>query len=173
MLLMSQLFKGKMFVRFTSWERKKNMCFNSKTLASVASVEAGLSKTEAGQSVVLVLFWCRPGPVWWCFVVVYFFEKKNNNPVDFHSKSVSLSLKYSRILQSYFQIVHNVHNMMDSCWMYIIHIYKQKKIVWNINTKNIIYNNMNIPKQNVKLWLTTILPSRPVENYTLNIGINF
>jgi len=45
-----------MFVRFTSWERKKNMCFNSKTLASVASVEADLSKTEAGQSAVLVLF---------------------------------------------------------------------------------------------------------------------
>jgi len=46
-----------MFVRFTSWERKKkNMCFNSKTLASVASVEAGLDKTETGQSVALVLF---------------------------------------------------------------------------------------------------------------------
>ena len=120
---------------------------------------------------------------WFCFdaglapygdvLLLFIFLKKNNNPVDFHSKSVSLSLKYSRILQSYFQIVHNVHNMKDSCWMYIIHIYKQKKIVWNINTKNIIYNNMNIPEQNVKLWLTTILPSRPVENYTLNIGINF
>jgi len=82
-----------MFVRFTSWERKKNMCFNSKTLASVGSVEAGLNRTEAGQSFVLLLFCCRPGP-YGDVLLLFIFLKKNNNPVDFHSKSVSLSLKY-------------------------------------------------------------------------------
>jgi len=126
MLLMSQLFKGENVRSFYQLGKKKKYVFQLQNF-SISWICWGWpgqnrSRTECCPASVLMPAW----PVWWCFVVVYFFEK-NNNPVDFHSKSVSLSLKYSRILQSYFQIVHNVHNMKDSCWMYIIHIYKQKK----------------------------------------------
>lgn len=71
------------------------MCFNSKTLASVASVEAGLVCTKQKQDRVLSWFCFEAGLAPYGDVLLLFiFLKKNNNPVDFHSKSVSLSLKY-------------------------------------------------------------------------------
>ena len=99
-------------VRFTSWEVKKIICFNSKTLAAVTSVRTDLEKIKPGGT---VSWFCFTGSQYGDVLLLFIFFDKINNPVDFHSKSVSLSLKI-RYLNLIFKCLNKAH---VECILYI------------------------------------------------------